>query len=262
MDTSKRSGFRRACYRQLEPSAWPGNGLSPVNKVICLLIVAASVVAIAETETSLHGFAVTAFFVLELFFTLVFTTEYVLRLIAVGENPKYAGFGGRIRYVFSFWAILDLLAILPFIVSLGSYNTVLLRVLRLVRILRLARLGRLTKAWDALSEAVWLRRLELTITTGAAGFALLMSSSLLYIAEASTQPETFGSIPRAFWWSVATLTTVGYGDVTPVTSLGRVFAGMTAIAGIGLVAMPAGILAAAFTDAFQRRARNTSEEDP
>lgn len=86
-------------------------------------------------------------------------------------------------------------------------------------------------------------------------FIPVLISSLLYLAEASVQPEPYGSIPRALWWSVATLTTVGYGDVTPVTPMGRFFAGITAVAGIGLVAMPAGILAAALSEAFQKNGK-------
>ena len=86
-----------------------------------------------------------------------------------------------------------------------------------------------------------------------ASMLLLMSSTLLYIVEGGIQPETFGSIPRAMWWSIATLTTVCYGDVYPVTTLGRVFAGLTAITGIGLIAMPTGILASAFSDALQNQ---------
>jgi voltage-gated potassium channel len=82
---------------------------------------------------------------------------------------------------------------------------------------------------------------------------LLISSTFLYLVEGDAQPEAFGSIPRAMWWSIATLTTVGYGDVIPVTALGRVFSGVTAIIGIGLIAMPTGILAAAFSDGLERR---------
>jgi voltage-gated potassium channel len=86
---------------------------------------------------------------------------------------------------------------------------------------------------------------------------LVGSSSLLYLVEAEAQPDAFGSLPRALWWSIATLTTVGYGDVTPITVLGKLFAGVTAIAGIGLIAMPTGVLAAAFSDALQRKRAGT-----
>jgi voltage-gated potassium channel len=89
-----------------------------------------------------------------------------------------------------------------------------------------------------------------------AGVLLLVSSTLLYIVEGDGQPEAFGSIPRAMWWSIATLTTVGYGDVIPVTAIGRLLSGLTALLGIGLIAMPTGILASAFSDALQRQRRN------
>lgn len=94
---------------------------------------------------------------------------------------------------------------------------------------------------------------ELLLSVGVAGLLLLLSSAFLYAVEAAAQPEAFGSVPRALWWSIATLTTVGYGDVTPITALGKLFAGITAVAGIGLIAMPTGILAAAFSDAFQKK---------
>jgi voltage-gated potassium channel len=93
-----------------------------------------------------------------------------------------------------------------------------------------------------------------------AGALLLISASALYVLEGGAQPDAFGSIPRAMWWSVATLTTVGYGDVVPVTALGRVFATLTAITGVGLIAMPAGILASAFSDAMQRK-RDREDKD-
>lgn len=89
------------------------------------------------------------------------------------------------------------------------------------------------------------------MSLGLATLLLLVSSTMLYLIEGAHQPETFGSIPRTMWWSIATLTTVGYGDVYPVTPLGKIFAGMTAVTGIGLIAMPTGILAAAFSDAIQ-----------
>jgi voltage-gated potassium channel len=106
------------------------------------------------------------------------------------------------------------------------------------------------------------RRYELLISVGVGIFILLLSSTLMYLVEGHTQPEAFGSIPRAMWWAVATLTTVGYGDAVPETVLGRILGSLTAVTGIGLIAMPAGILAAAMSDAIQakRRAEQHQEE--
>lgn len=124
--------------------------------------------------------------------------------------------------------------------------------------MRLARIGRFSQAWTSLFEAISKRGSEIAISITIAFILIIISSTVLYLAEGAAQPEEFGSIPRAFWWSVATLTTVGYGDVTPVTGLGKVFAGITAILGVGLVAMPTGILAAAFSEAFQKDKNNLS----
>jgi voltage-gated potassium channel len=122
-----------------------------------------------------------------------------------------------------------------------------------LRILRLAKLGRMSRAWDDLVGAFRSRRHELYLTISLAGLVILVSSTLLYLAEADAQPDKFGSIPRAFWWSIVTLTTVGYGDAYPVTPIGKLLSGMVAVAGIGLIALPAGILAGAFTETMQRR---------
>lgn len=251
---------RASLHRQLAPEAWPRAGLSPLNKLICALILLASVAAVLETEPTLRRLAPGLFTTLEAVFVSLFVLEYLLRLYAVGEDPRYRGLGGRLRYVFSVWALIDLIAILPFFLGFLSHNNAfLLRLLRILRILRLARLGRFSRAWAALGEALGRRVHELLLSVGVAGLLLLFSSACLYVVEAADQPEAFGSVPRALWWSIATLTTVGYGDVTPITALGKFFAGLTAVAGIGIIAMPTGILAAAFSDAFQNNKHQTSE---
>jgi voltage-gated potassium channel len=251
---------RASFHRQLAPEAWHGQGLSPVNRAICILILLASLVAILETEPTLRRLAPGLFFALETAFVTIFILEYLIRLYAVGEDPRYRGIGGRIRYVFSIWALIDLVAILPFFLGFLTHNNAfLLRLLRILRILRLSRLGRFSRAWAALAEALRTRVHELLLSVGVAGLLLLFSSACLHVVEAADQAEAFGSVPRALWWSIATLTTVGYGDVTPITALGKVFAGMTAIAGIGIIAMPTGILAAAFSDAFQNNDNTQGE---
>jgi voltage-gated potassium channel len=127
----------------------------------------------------------------------------------------------------------------------------LLCIFRLMRILRLARLGRFSVAMKNLSEAVSERREELFLSLMLATFVLVFSAAGMYLLEGDNNPNTFGSIPRAMRWSVCTLTTVGYGDIYPHTVAGKILGGLTSIAGIGLIAMPTGILAAAFSDAFQ-----------
>ncbi|WNL38247.1 ion transporter [Halomonas sp. PAMB 3232] len=245
---------RAELYRQLAPETRRQRGLSGVNWVICGLILLASLTAILETEPTLREPAAALFATLETLFVALFSIEYLIRLYAVGEDVRYRGVLGRLRYMVSFWALLDLVAILPFFIGFFHQdNAFLLRLLRLARILRLARLGRFSQAWSSLACALKTRTYELWLSAGVAGLLLLFSSACLYVVEADAQPEAFGSVPRALWWSIATLTTVGYGDVTPITPLGKIFAGLTAVSGIGLIAMPTGILAAAFSEAFRKK---------
>lgn len=248
-----KTALRQRLYRQLYAGAWVGDGMSPINKLVCLLVLIAATVAVLDTEITLRNRFGDLFFGIELVLFAFFIVEYIARVYASGEDPQYRGFVGRLKYIVSFWALVDLLALIPFIVTLGVSDAFVMRLMRLLRLLRLARLGRFSDAIDAVLTAVAERRYELMLSLLAAMFLLVGSSSVLYLVEAEAQPEAFGSIPRALWWSVATLTTVGYGDVTPITAVGKIFAGVTAIAGIGLIAMPTGVLAAAFSDALQRR---------
>lgn len=254
-----RRPLRRELFVLLEPKAWPRAGLSPVNRAIAGLILASAAVTVLESEPLLHEGNEFAFLALESVFATIFLVEYVARLWAAAENPKYGpGLAGRLRYAASPAALLDLVALCPLLFAFAGTEAFLLRLFRLLRILRLAKLGRYSSAFTAISEALRSRRHELVMSLGIASLLLLVSSTLLYLAEGGVQPDVFGSIPRAMWWSVATLTTVGYGDVYPLTALGKVLAGMTAVTGIGLIAMPTGILAAAFSDAMVRR-RNAEE---
>jgi voltage-gated potassium channel len=208
-----------------------------------------------ETEPTLYDVAPRAFARLEGIFSFLFLIEYLVRLWAEGENPRFRGVTGRVRYALTPVAIIDLVAFLPSLVLPflpWASNLLLLRVFRIIRILRLARLGRFSLAMRNLTEAVSERREELLLSLMLATFILVFSATAMYLLEGENDPQTFGSIPRALWWSVCTLTTVGYGDIYPHTVLGKICGGLTSIAGIGLIAMPTGILAAAFSDAFQR----------
>jgi voltage-gated potassium channel len=251
----KAAPLRRIVWRQVDPEAYERDGLSPTNRVVVAIVTLSSLFAILETEPTVENLAPGAFGRLEWIFAALFSLEYVARLWAQGENPKYRGVAGRVRYALTPAALIDLIAFLPSLVLpiLPSVsNLMLLRIFRLMRILRLARLGRFSVAMKNLSEAVSERREELFLSLMLATFVLVFSAAGMYLLEGDNNPNTFGSIPRAMWWSVCTLTTVGYGDIYPHTVAGKILGGLTSIAGIGLIAMPTGILAAAFSDAFQR----------
>ena len=157
-------------------------------------------------------------------------------------------------------ALLDLFTLVIIILSTFGASAFLLRLARVLRVLRIARLGGYSTAINLMLGAVKKRRFELNISVVAAFVLLIISSSLLYLVEGHHQPESFGSIPRAMWWSIATLTTVGYGDVYPITVLGKVFAAFTALSGIGLIALPTGILAAAVSEAIQENKNKTNSD--
>ncbi len=249
------TGLRQRVYEELEPRARSAPGLSWTNRFLVACIIVASLMAIIETERSLVSTTSPAFRTAELAFGAIFSIEYVLRLWIAPCNPHWSKYRfPRLRYAVSPAAVIDLLAIVPTLFALGpGGGSVLLRFFRILRILRLAKLGRMSSAWHDLATAVAERKHELFLAVMLAGFVLLVSSTLMYWAESDAQPEKFGSIPRSMWWCIVTLTTVGYGDTYPVTVLGKMLSGLVAIAGIGLIAMPTGILASAFSDVVQRR---------
>lgn len=253
------AGIRRALYYHLEPRARP-RGLSLANKLIALLILAAAFLAILETEPTLRRPHAELFVTLQLAFGAVFLVEYGLRVWAAAEDPRFRNSRfGRFRWMATPSAIIDALALLPLFITVAATGLYWIRFARILRILRIVRLGRMSRAFDEVWHAIYDRRFELWVAMIIAGLLMLFAATLLYFAESQAQPEAFGSIPRAMWWSIVTLTTIGYGDVYPVTLLGKACAAIVAVTGIGVIAMPTGILAAAFSDAMQRR--NRQEDD-
>lgn len=178
----------------------------------------------------------------------VFAAEYAARLYAAPLNTRYSS---SLRYALTPASLVDLVVLVSFVMPFLGMEATVLRMLRAARLVRLARLGRYSLALQVIGAAISERRYELAVSVLVAFGLMLLSSSVLYFAERLVQPQTFGSIPRAMWWSVATLTTVGYGDSVPMTALGRVAAALTAFTGIGLIALPTGILAGAFNDALR-----------
>ena len=245
--------FRSRVYRQLEPRAWPRTGLSPVNKLIVLLILLATVVAIGETEPELYDRYGRWFDAAELILGILFLVEYVVRLWSVAEDRgEGSAMARRLRFIVSPSALLDLAVVIVTFVPFIGLNGVLLRLVRLLRIARLAKLGRMSVALARLNSALWLRRYELGLTLGLAVAVLLVGATALYWIEGELQSDKFGSIPRSLWWAVITLTTIGYGDVYPITVGGKIAAAFLAIAGVGLIALPAGIMANAMQEAMRR----------
>lgn len=205
--------------------------------------------SVPEIEES-HSAVLTAF---DFFSVLIFTVEYVLRIWIAPEHPAYFTFSparARLRYALSFHALIDLLAILPF--YLGAFVPLDLRFLRILRVLRLLKLTRYSPSFEVLARVVYNQRRPLIATIAIAGMLLIFASSIIHLLEHEAQPQHFGSIPKSMWWTIVTMTTTGYGDVVPITPLGRMFSGLLMLSGIGLLALPTGILATGFVQEIRK----------
>ena len=193
------------------------------------------------------------FFAIELVSVTVFTGEYLGRLWTCTLDDEYANpIVGRLRFALHPLLVIDLLAILPFFVGAFFIDLRFLRALRLFRFFRLLKLARYSDAMQGFAFVFREKKEDLTIALSATTVLLLIASSLMYFAERHAQPEAFSSIPEALWWGVVTLTTVGYGDVYPVTPIGRLLGSVIAVLGVGLVALPASILASGFIEEEER----------
>lgn len=219
-----------------------------VDTVIIATIVLTVVSIILESEPALHPQFTPIFLWIEYFSLAIFGTEYALRVWSAPENPKHRHLPpkkARLAYIFSFHAIIDLLAILPLLLSLLSID---LRFLRVIRLLRVFKLTRYNSAMNTLLTVIKRELNALFSVLFVIIIIMIIASSCIYLLEHQAQPEAFGSILKSMWWSIVTLSTVGYGDVSPITPLGKLFAGIIMLAGIGLVALPAGLLASAFSE--------------
>lgn len=235
----------------------PGDALARwVNLGLAALIVLNVAAIILESVASVRAAAGPWFLAFEALSVAVFTAEYALRLWSCVEGAAFAGpVSGRLRFALRPMPLIDLAAVLPFYLTFATVDLRFLRVLRLLRILRVAKLARYSTAMQTLGRVLVKKREELSVTLLALLVLLVVASVLMYHAERGAQPEAFASVPAAMWWAVATLTTVGYGDVYPVTALGRLLGAVIAVLGIGMFALPAGILGGAFMEEVSARRR-------
>jgi voltage-gated potassium channel len=220
---------------------------------IMILIITNVTAVILATVAPIERAAASFFYWFELFSVAVFTIEYVARVWSAVDNSAVDGGSvlGRVKFMAKPLLIVDLLAILPFYLSaLGAgVDLRVLRALRLTRLLRLVKLARYSQSIRSLKTVLRDKRPDLVIAMFANTLLLVVASSAMYFIEQDAQPDAFSSIPEAMWWGVATLTTVGYGDVAPITPLGQFVGAFVAVLGIGLFALPASILASGFIDA-------------
>ncbi len=253
--------FRSKLYKALEPSA-RSKGISSINIALIILVIFSFIAFSLETETSLSQPFRDNLSLFNYFVLAVFAIEFLFRVWVASENPEYKGIQGRIRYMMTPFAITDLLAFLPELIALALTHGDLhaIAALRILRLFRLLKLVRFIPAFGLLSSALKRSGSSLLVALCMALALIYVSAIIIYFIEGDAQPDTFGSIPRATWWAIATLTTVGYGDTYPITVGGKIFAGIIALAGIGVVALPAGIFASAVSDEMNERAQQKKQD--
>ena len=214
-----------------------------VFDLFVLFLIVTSILTISiETLPGLSQGVRDAIAISDAIVTVLFTIEYALRIAT--SKRKWS-------YVFSFYGVIDLLAVLPFYLSLGV-DLRALRICRLFRVLRAMKLNRYSHAMETFGIALRQSRGEFSVFFVAISLLLYLSAMGIYYFEHEAQPDSFRSVFHCLWWAIATLTTVGYGDVYPITTGGRVFTSIVVLCGLGVVAVPTGIIAAALTRASQR----------
>ena len=223
--------------------------------VVLIIAILASVVVVAlDSVQTMPAWTDILFLVLEWFFTVLFTIEYVLRIISV-RKPW--------RYVFSFYGIVDLLAILPTYIGLfvpNAHELMVIRLLRLLRIFRVFKLVRFLGEADALRRAFYSSRHKIAVFLTAVLIIVTIMAALMHIVEYNAGNEDFSSLPQSMYWAIVTMTTVGYGDITPVTTLGKFLSAVMMLIGYSMIIVPAGILSAEIFTETQRHARRSSTQ--
>ncbi|HII06960.1 MAG TPA: ion transporter [Methanotrichaceae archaeon] len=254
-------GYKRRIYEILEatdPEDALGRRVNLFIMVLILLNVAAVVLESEEAINARYGPLFDAFG----FFTIIaFTVEYVLRLWVSDLDPgRPDPIGGRLRFTLSPLAIIDLAVILPYYLPIVFPDLRFLRGVRVFWLLRLFEMGRYSESMGTLERVIRAKKEELTVTFLAIIFFLTIASSIIYFLEHDAQPKNFPSIPETMWWGLLTLTTIGYDEIYPVTILGKIVGSMLIILGVGMFALPTGILASGFVEEIQNRAKLRAEE--
>jgi len=235
----------------------PDNGTFLLSRIFDWIItglILASVIIVFAATFDLPKSVLEVLLLIEGVASIVFTVEYVLRILTADFlYPQSGKIKAGIKYVLSPMAIVDLIAILPFWLPMLLPGTMLgLRALRLVRLLRIFKLNRYFDAIKSLGEVIVMKKRELLGSMFFVSILMLISSLLMYSAEHETQPEVFRNAFSGLWWAVATLTTVGYGDIYPVTALGRLVGAFIAFSGLAAVAIPTGIISSGLMESMSR----------
>jgi voltage-gated potassium channel len=259
--------YRKTKYKVhvlLHPELGESKADKFINIFIITLIVLNVIAVMMETVKPIYNRHKTFFDTFDKISVYIFTAEYILRVWSCNHDPKYGhSIRGRLRYIFSFGAIVDLLAFLPYYIqAIAGLDLRTLRILRLMRFFRLFRLTSYMKATKMVTNIFRKRLNELLLSLVLAVFLIIIASCLLYFAEHNAKDSKFTSIPATIWWAVVTLTTTGYGDMTPVTTEGKILSGLIMLAGVAFFALPAGIITAGFLEEFKSEKKSKGKNCP
>ena len=228
-----------------------------IDKFIYLLIAINVFAMVLESHESLRNLYSKSFYYFEFFSIILFTVEYFYRVLYSFKSNKK----GIFKYIFSFYGVVDLLSILPF--YLGSFINLdgrFIRILRLFRLIRIFKIGRYSSSLRLFIKAMTSVKNELTITLFLSLLIILFSASAIYYLEYDAQPDKFSSITESVWWATVSLATVGYGDVYPITLGGKIFATIISLVGIGIVAIPTGVISASFVEQINKQKKSSNIE--
>jgi voltage-gated potassium channel len=252
---------RSQSTRNLKHRTWeildiakPGDVPSRVFDIFILALIFLNVVAvIVGTVKPFEERFESLFHWFEVFSVIVFSIEYLARVWSCVSRAEYSTpVAGRLRFMIKPMSLIDLLAVLPFYLAFLHTDLRFIRALRLFRIFRVAKLGRYSSSIRLFGRVFKNKKEELVITAMMLVLLVIMASAFMYFAEHEDQPDKFQDIPSTMWWAIVTLTTVGYGDVFPITALGKILGAIISILGIGMFALPTGILAVSFVEEIQK----------
>ncbi|MFY9801209.1 MAG: potassium channel family protein [Methanoregula sp.] len=247
--------FKEFVFRVIEKAP---DGFHPAkyfNYFMVFLILLNVTIVVLETVRPVHARYLVEFEIIDIISVAIFTVEYVLRLWVSTLHEEYRNpVTGRLRFAVEPHMIIDALAVLPFYLPfLIPMDLRFLRLLRLFRIIRILMLGRYSTAVNTFHHILVRKKEELLLAASLLFIAIVLSSSLMYYAEHEAQPETFSSIPDSMWWAVITLATVGYGDIHPITAMGKLLSGIVVLVGIAIFALPTAIFASGFIEEIRRK---------
>ncbi len=244
--------FRQQVYSLLHPTETSGKLQDMLDTFIVWWVFISVCAVVLESVESIHYVLNVHFIVLDAVAVFIFSLEYIFRLYSCPEDPRFQGMAGRFRYAKTPIVVIDFLAIVPFFLESLLHQLFDLRFLRIFRLMRLLKLTRYTTSTGTLLKALNREWPVIAASTFIMLLLVVLTASLGYLFEHDAQPDKFENIPQSIYWAVVTLASVGYGDISPVTPVGRLMTIIMALVGIGIFAVPAAVLSTAFNDQLHK----------